>query len=62
MKVVQEMIDDGAQFIVSSADADPTIAAAQITMADNIPTMTFAGTAPVLTPGGSSCVRQLSCR
>lgn len=52
VKVVQEMIDDGAQFIVSSADADPTIAAAQITAADGIPTMTFAGTAPVLTQVG----------
>lgn len=52
VKVVQEMIDQGAQFIVSSADADPTIAAAQITMADGIPTMTFAGTAPVLTQVG----------
>jgi len=49
VQVVEEMLDDGAQFIVSSADADPTIAAAQITMADRIPTMTFAGTAPVLT-------------
>ncbi|MEM9629002.1 MAG: ABC transporter substrate-binding protein [Pseudomonadota bacterium] len=52
VKVVQEMLDDGAQFIVSSADADPTIAAAQITMADGVPTMTFAGTAPVLTQVG----------
>ena len=52
VKVVQEMIDDGAQFIVSSADADPTIAAAQITASDMIPTMTFAGTAPVLTQVG----------
>ncbi|MEL6520410.1 MAG: ABC transporter substrate-binding protein [Pseudomonadota bacterium] len=49
VKVVQEMIDEGAKFVVSSADADPTIAAAQITAADGIPTMTFAGTAPVLT-------------
>ncbi|MCY4206529.1 MAG: ABC transporter substrate-binding protein [Roseovarius sp.] len=52
VQVVQEMIDDGAEFIVSSADADPTIAAAQITAADMIPTMTFAGTAPVLTQVG----------
>ena len=52
VKVVQEMIDEGAQFIVSSADADPTIAAAQITASDSIPTMTFAGTAPVLTQVG----------
>ena len=52
VKVVQEMIDEGARFIVSSADADPTIAAAQITAAHNIPTMTFAGTAPTLTQVG----------
>lgn len=52
VKVVQEMLDEGAQFIVASADADPTIAAAQITAADSIPTMTFAGTAPVLTMVG----------
>jgi branched-chain amino acid transport system substrate-binding protein len=52
VKVAQEMIDDGAQFIVSSADADPTIAAGQITQPAGIPTMTFAGTAPVLTQVG----------
>jgi len=52
VQVVQEMLDDGAKFIVSSADADPTIAAAQITAADMVPTMTFAGTAPVLTQVG----------
>lgn len=52
VKVVQEMLDDGAKFIVASADADPTIAAAQITAADSVPTMTFAGTAPVLTMVG----------
>ena len=53
VKVVQEMLDEGAHFIVSSADADPTIAAAQITAADGVPTMTFAGTAPVLTQVGT---------
>ncbi|WP_300062898.1 ABC transporter substrate-binding protein [uncultured Roseobacter sp.] len=52
VQVVQEMLDDGAKFIVSSADADPTIAAAQITAAEMVPTMTFAGTAPVLTQVG----------
>lgn len=52
VKAVEEMIDEGAQFVVTSADADPTIAAAQITAADTIPTMTFAGTAPVLTRVG----------
>jgi len=52
VKVTQEMIDNGAQFIVSSADADPTIAAGQISEPAQIPTMTFAGTAPVLTQVG----------
>ena len=52
VKVAQEMVDAGAQFIVSSADADPTIAAGQITQPAGIPTMTFAGTAPVLTQVG----------
>ncbi|MEO1720881.1 MAG: ABC transporter substrate-binding protein [Pseudomonadota bacterium] len=52
VQVVQEMLDQGAHFIVSSADADPTIAAAQITLPDGVPTMTFAGTAPVLTQVG----------
>lgn len=52
IKAVQELVDDGAQFIVSPADADPTIAAGQITQAAGIPTMTFAGTAPVLTAVG----------
>ncbi|MEM8551625.1 MAG: ABC transporter substrate-binding protein [Pseudomonadota bacterium] len=52
VKVTQEMVDWGAQFIVSSADADPTIAAGQITQPAGIPTMTFAGTAPVLTQVG----------
>ena len=52
VKVTQEMVDNGAKFIVSSADADPTIAAGQITEPAEIPTMTFAGTAPVLTQVG----------
>ncbi|MEM6848868.1 MAG: ABC transporter substrate-binding protein [Pseudomonadota bacterium] len=52
IKAVQELVDMGAQFIVSPADADPTIAAGQITQGEGIPTMTFAGTAPVLTQVG----------
>ena len=52
IKAVQEFVDAGAKFIVSPADADPTIAAGQITQAAGIPTMTFAGTAPVLTAVG----------
>ena len=52
VQVVEEMLDEGAQFIVSTADADPTIAVAQITAADMVPTMTFAGTAPILTQVG----------
>jgi branched-chain amino acid transport system substrate-binding protein len=52
IKAVQELVDAGAQFVVSPADADPTIAAGQITQPEGIPTMTFAGTAPVLTQVG----------
>ncbi len=52
VKVTQEMIDNGAQFIVASADADPTIAAGQISEPAQIPTMSFAGTAPVMTQVG----------
>ncbi|MEM8853677.1 MAG: ABC transporter substrate-binding protein [Pseudomonadota bacterium] len=52
VKVTQELVDEGAKFIVSSADADPTIASGQITQPAGIPTMTFAGTAPVLTQVG----------
>ncbi len=52
IKAVQELVDASAKFIVSPADADPTIAAGQITQAEGIPTMTFAGTAPVLTAVG----------
>ena len=52
VKITQELVDWGAQFIVSSADADPTIAAGQITQPEGIPTMTFAGTAPILTQVG----------
>lgn len=52
IKAVEELVDNGAQFIISPADADPTIAAGQITQAAGIPTMTFAGTAPVLTQVG----------
>lgn len=52
IKAAQELVDDGARFIVSPADGDPTIAVGQLTVPAGIPTMTFAGTAPVLTQVG----------
>ena len=52
VKVAQEFADKKVNFIVSPADGDPTMAMGQITSPAGIPTMTFAGTAPVLTSVG----------
>ena len=52
VKVAQEFADKKVNFIVSPADGDPTMAMGQITSPAGIPTMTFAGTAPVLTAVG----------
>jgi branched-chain amino acid transport system substrate-binding protein len=49
IKAAQELVDAGARFIVSPADGDPTIAVGQLTVPAGIPTITFAGTAPILT-------------
>jgi branched-chain amino acid transport system substrate-binding protein len=49
VKFAQEFVDMGAKFIVAPADGDPTMAMGQITGPAGIPTMTFAGTAPILT-------------
>lgn len=49
VKFAQEFVDLGVNFIISPADGDPTMAMGQITGAAGIPTMTFAGTAPILT-------------
>ncbi|RPH69082.1 MAG: amino acid ABC transporter substrate-binding protein, partial [Hyphomicrobiales bacterium] len=52
VKVAQEFADKKVNFIVSPADGDPTMAMGQITSPAGIPTMTFAGTAPILTSVG----------
>lgn len=52
IKAAQELLDNDARFIVSPADGDPTIAVGQLTVPMQIPTMTFAGTAPILTQVG----------
>jgi branched-chain amino acid transport system substrate-binding protein len=52
IKAAQELLDRSVRFIVSPADGDPTIAVGQLTVDEGIPTMTFAGTAPVLTQVG----------
>lgn len=49
VKFAQEFVDMGAKFVISPADGDPTMAMGQITGPAGIPTMTFAGTAPILT-------------
>jgi branched-chain amino acid transport system substrate-binding protein len=49
VKFAQEFIDLGVKFIIAPADGDPTMAMGQITGPAGIPTMTFAGTAPILT-------------
>jgi len=49
VKFAQEFTDLGVNFVVSPADGDPTMAMGQITGPAGIPTMTFAGTAPILT-------------
>jgi branched-chain amino acid transport system substrate-binding protein len=49
VKFAQEFVDLGVNFIISPADGDPTMAMGQITGPAQIPTMTFAGTAPILT-------------
>ncbi len=48
MTAVQELVDAGASIIIAPCDADATIAAGQITVAKRIPTLTFCGTAPIL--------------
>lgn len=52
VQAVQELVQDGVQFVITPADGDPTMAAGQITQPAGIPTMTFAGTAPILTSVG----------
>jgi branched-chain amino acid transport system substrate-binding protein len=52
VKFAQEFVDKGVSFIASPADGDPTMAMGQITSPAGIPTMTFAGTAPILTSVG----------
>ena len=52
VKFAQEFADRRVNFIVSPPDGDPTMAMGQITSPAKIPTMTFAGTAPILTAAG----------
>ncbi|MEM6340037.1 MAG: ABC transporter substrate-binding protein [Pseudomonadota bacterium] len=56
VRFAQEFVDLGVNFIVAPPDGDPTIAMGQITTPAEIPTMTFAGTAPILTLNGGEYV------
>jgi branched-chain amino acid transport system substrate-binding protein len=52
VQAAQELVEAGARFVITPADGDPTMAAAAVTQPARIPTMTFAGTAPILTSVG----------
>lgn len=52
VKFAQEFVDIGVNFVIAPPDGDPTMAMGQITSPAQIPTMTFAGTAPILTSVG----------
>lgn len=52
VQAAQELVGEGVQFVITPADGDPTMAAGGVTQPAGIPTMTFAGTAPVLTSVG----------
>ncbi|SHO65948.1 branched-chain amino acid transport system substrate-binding protein [Pseudoxanthobacter soli DSM 19599] len=47
--IAQELVDAGAKILITPCDADPSIAAGQVTQPLGIPTLTFCGTAPILT-------------
>jgi branched-chain amino acid transport system substrate-binding protein len=52
VKIAQEFVDKKVNFIIAPSDGDPTMAMGQITSPAGIPTMTPAGTAPILTSVG----------
>ncbi|PSJ60443.1 ABC transporter substrate-binding protein [Pseudaminobacter soli (ex Li et al. 2025)] len=47
--VAQELVDDGIKILITPCDADPSIAAGQITQAAQIPTFSFCATTPTMT-------------
>ncbi|MCY1127481.1 ABC transporter substrate-binding protein [Frigidibacter sp. RF13] len=49
VQAAQELVAEGVKFLITPCDADPSIAAGQISQAAQIPTMTFCGTTPTIT-------------
>lgn len=46
--VAQELVDEGVKIMITPCDADPSIAAGQITQAAQIPTFSFCATTPTM--------------
>ncbi|MFC4625948.1 ABC transporter substrate-binding protein [Daeguia caeni] len=46
--VAQELVDEGVKIVITPCDADPSIAAGQITQAAQIPTFSFCATTPTM--------------
>jgi branched-chain amino acid transport system substrate-binding protein len=46
--VAQELVDQGVKIMITPCDADPSIAAGQITQAAQVPTFSFCATTPTL--------------
>jgi branched-chain amino acid transport system substrate-binding protein len=49
VQAAQELVAAGVQILITPCDADPSIAAGQISQAAQIPTLTFCGTTPTIT-------------
>lgn len=46
--VAQELVDEGVKIVITPCDADPSIAAGQITQSAQIPTFSFCATTPTM--------------
>ncbi len=49
VQAAQELVDAGVKIMITPCDADPSIAAGQISQAAKIPALTFCGTTPTIT-------------
>lgn len=47
--VAQELVDEGVKIMITPCDADPSIAAGQVTQSEQIPTFSFCATTPTMT-------------
>jgi len=49
VQAAQELVAEGVKVLITPCDADPSIAAGQISQSAQIPTLTFCGTTPTIT-------------